>query len=86
MSKSSLDFTEITDLINIRQYVVNSVGNPTIDRATVSYLNGVLLLLDKKIVGMLQSDSFKDYINYGDVKKAIMDVARITNIKSGLKS
>lgn len=83
--KVTFNFEEITHLISLRQYVVNSTGNPTIDRATVNYLNGVLILLDKKIIGILQSDNFKDYINYADVKQAIVEVARITNIKSGLR-
>lgn len=80
-----MDLKELTDLINIRQYVVNSTANPAIDRGTVSYMNGVLLMLDKKIMGLLQSDEFKDYIDYKDVRKAIEEVAAITNIKSGLQ-
>lgn len=80
-----MDLKELTDLIAIRQYVVNSTANPTIDRATVSYMNGLLILLDKKIITLLGSDEFKEYINYKDVRKAIEEVAKITNIKSGLK-
>lgn len=80
-----LDRQEIVDLINIRQYVVNATANPTMDRAAVNYLNGALIMIDKKIMSLLQSDSFKEYINYGDVRKAIEEVAKITNIKSGLK-
>jgi hypothetical protein len=80
-----MDLKELTDLIDIRQYVVNSTANPTIDRETVNYMNGLLIMLDKKIIGLLKSDDFKDYVNYKDVRKAIEEVARITNIKSGLK-
>ncbi len=80
-----LDRQEIIDLIAIRQYVVNSTANPAIDRATVNYMNGLLLMLDKKIMGLLQSDEFKDYIDYKDVRKAIEEVASINNIKSGLQ-
>lgn len=80
-----LDRQEIVDLITIRQYVVNSTANPTMDRAAVNYLNGALIMIDKKIMGLLQSDQFKEYINYGDVRKAIEEVAKLTNIKSGLK-
>lgn len=79
------DLRELVDLITIRQYVINSTGNPAIDKATVNYMNGMLLLLDKKIIQLLQTENFKDYINYSDVKQAIADVAKITNIKSGLK-
>jgi len=80
-----MDLKELVDLITIRQYVVNSTANPAIDRATVNYMNGALLMIDRKIVGLLQSDEFKDYIEYQDVKKAIQDVARLTDIKSGIR-
>lgn len=80
-----MDLKEITELMSIRQYVVNSTANPAISRETVSYMNGILILLDKKIVSLLKSDEFKEYIDYQNVRQAIEDVARITNIKSGLK-
>jgi hypothetical protein len=80
-----MDLKELTDLIAIRQYVVNSTANPAIDRETVTYMNGILILIDKKIVGLLKSNDFKEYVDYQNVRKAIEDVARITNIKSGLK-
>jgi hypothetical protein len=79
-----MDLQEINDLINIRKYVANSLENHTIDRATVNVLNGMLILIDNKIIKMLQNDSFKEYIGYKDVRKAIEEVARITNIKSGI--
>jgi hypothetical protein len=81
----SFDRQEIVDLISIRQYVVNATANPAIDRATVNYMNGLLLMIDRKITGLLQSDEFKDYIDYKDVRKAIEEVASINNIKSGLQ-
>lgn len=80
-----MDLKELTDLITIRQYVVNSTANPAIDRETVTYMNGILILIDKKIVTLLKSNDFKEYVDYQNVRKAIEDVARITNIKSGLK-
>jgi hypothetical protein len=80
-----MDLRELVDLITIRQYVVNSTANPTIDRATVNFMNGALLLIDKKIIGLMQDGDFKEYINYGDVQKAKQDAANITNIRSGLK-
>lgn len=79
-----MDLRELVDLISIRQYVINSTGNPAIDRATVNMMNGMLLLIDKKILSILQGDEFKEYINYADVQQAKIDAARITNIKSGL--
>lgn len=77
-----MDLKELVDLIAIRQYVVNATANPTMDRAAVNYLNGSLIMIDKKIMSLLQGDDFKLYINYADVKKAIQEVANITNIKS----
>lgn len=78
-----MDLKEITDLISIRKYIAISTSNPSIDRATVSLLNGMLILIDNKIINILKSNEFKDYIDYKDVKKAIEDVVKLTNIKSG---
>jgi len=80
-----MELDEIIDLIAIRQYVVNSTANPAIDRATVTYMNDLLLLTDKKIISLLMSDEFKQYIDYKNFRQAREDVARITNIRSGLK-
>lgn len=80
-----MDLQEIVDLIAIRQYVVNATANPAIDRATVNVVNGMLLMIDKKILGLIQGEDFKDYINYQDVQRAKQEAANITNIKSGLK-
>lgn len=80
-----MDLTELINLIAIRQYVINSTGNSSIDRATVNYMNGALLLIDKKIIEILQNDQFKTYINYKDVKQAINNVAKLNDIKSGIR-
>lgn len=80
-----MELKEITDLITVRQYVVNSTANPTINRETVSYMNGLLILIDRKIVNLLKGQEFKEYIDYQNVRQAIEEVAKITNIKSGLK-
>jgi len=79
-----MDLTELVNLITIRQYVVNSTANPAIDRATVNLMNGMLLMVDKKIIALIDSEPFKDYVNYQDVQAAKIAVAQITNIKSGL--
>jgi hypothetical protein len=80
-----MDFQELLDLIAIRRYVVDSVSNPIFDRATVRDLDGILILLDKKIAAILTGAEFKEYIGYADVRKAIEEVARQTNIKSGFR-
>ena len=76
---------EITNLINIRDYICNAVNNFSIDNKVARELNGMLILVDKKIVALLMGTEFKDYISYANVKEAIQEVAIRNNIKSGLK-
>ena len=78
-------FEELTSLIAIRQYVVNATALPAIDRKTVNELNGILLLLDEKIIGILTGADFKDYIGYQGVQAAKERAVNITNIYSGIK-
>lgn len=80
-----MDLKEINELINIRQYMAQVSNSPYIERTTVNLMNGMLILMDRKIISILESDEFKDYINYQDVRKAIEEVAKFNNIKSGLK-
>jgi len=79
-----MDLLEINQLINIRQYVINSTSNPQIDRTTVNYMNDLLLILDKKIIDLLKSDSFKEMINYQDIEFVKKNVVNLTKIKSSL--
>ena len=79
-----MDFQELTDLIAIRQYVVNATNLPAIDRKTVNELTGILLLLDEKIIGLLTGVDFKEYIGYADVQAAKLRAVAITNIYSGI--
>ena len=79
-----MELKELTDLMEIRKYVVNNVALPTIDRKTVNELNGILLLLDKKIIGILTGPDFKEYIGFQDVEAAKREAAEITNIYSGI--
>ena len=80
-----MDLKELTDLIVIRQYVVNATALPAIERKTVTELNGILLLLDKKIIGILTGNDFKEYVDYKNVQEAKEAAVRITNIYSGIK-
>ena len=80
-----MNYQEILNLISIRNYIANIINNSNIiDRATVSELNGTLILIDKKIIEMLKSQEFKSYIGYQEVRQAIEEVAKLNNIKSGL--
>jgi hypothetical protein len=80
-----MDFEELLCLIKIREYVRDNISLPAIDRQTVSDLNGILLLLDEKIIGILTSPDFKDYIGFKDVRGAKERAAKITSIYSGLR-
>lgn len=80
-----MDLTKLVNLITIRQYVRNAIEFPSIDKATVSEMNGTLFMLDKKIIALLKTPEFKELIDFKDVNKAIQEVATITNLKSGLK-
>lgn len=81
-----MDFEELLSLIKVREYVINNIALPTIDRKTVNELNGILLLLDQKIIGMLTGPDFKEYIGYKNVEEAKRAAAHITNIYSGIDS
>lgn len=80
-----MNLNELVNLITIRQYVINSVDNASLDRAVVNYMNGARLLIDVKIIELLQTDEFKKYINYKDLKSAIENVAKLNDIKSGIR-
>ena len=79
-----MNLTEITDLIQIRQYVANSIENHNIDRPTVNAMSGTLLLLDKKIMSLLLGDQFKTYIHFDEVAKVTEEVVRFRNIRNGM--
>ena len=80
-----MNLNELTDLIKVREYVVSATGNGAIDRKTVNYLNGLLIMVDRKILALLECEAFKQYVDYKDIKQAIADVAQHNNIKSGLQ-
>lgn len=76
--------TEIIALTQIRKYLSETMGNPNWDRKVVNEMNNTLLLLDKKIVSLIQSGDFKEYINYNNVKDVIKEAVQTNNIRSGL--
>ena len=80
-----MDLTELVNLVTIRQYVVNSREFPSVDTVTSNYLSGALIMIDKKIISLLQGPEFKEYINHKDVRQAIDEVIKLNNIKSGMK-
>lgn len=85
MIMTNMDIKEVSDLITIRGYVSTAINNFSLDKETVRYMNDSLILIDKKIAGLLKSDEFKEYIDYKNVREAVQEVRRITDIKSSLK-
>lgn len=80
-----MDFKELTDLIAIRQYMANAAGNYNISKDTVNYLSKLILMVDIKLVELLQSNEFKKYVNYQDIDKAVVEARLRSDIKSGIK-
>jgi hypothetical protein len=80
-----MDLTEVTSLIKIRDYVFNARSLPTVDKKFLRELDGILLLLDKKIIDILTGGDFKDYIDYKSVQEAKEAAVRITSIHSGIQ-
>lgn len=78
------NLSEISNLIQIRNYVQASVNNYGINKSVVADLNVMVILLDKLIVDKLMSQDFKTYVKFEDKDKAVAEVAKITNIKSSL--
>lgn len=76
---------EINSLISIRNYLFNSINNYNLEKSIIKYMQQMLVLTDKKIITLLSSDKFKDYINFETMQTSMEEVAKVTNIKSGLK-
>lgn len=76
---------EATDLIALRGYVAQAINNFALDRKTVKYYDGLLIMIDRKIAVLLEDDGFKSYVGYENVQQAIQEVRRSTDIKSSLK-
>ena len=80
-----MDLKEMTDLIAIRQYMANAAGNYNLNKDTVNYLAKLILMVDIKLVELLQNSEFKKYVNYQDVDKAVIEARLRSDIKSGIK-
>lgn len=79
-----MDLSEINNLINIRNYVMQATQNYGIKRETVSELNDMLLVIDSLIIEKITSKEFKEKIKFSNLKEIKDDVIRRSNIKSGL--
>lgn len=81
-----MDLQEITNLISIRNHMLNSINNFALARDIVSQLNEMLILLDRRIVDKLLGEDFKDYLDFKDVKKFVQEARKTSDIRSGLKT
>ena len=79
------DIKHLAQLIEIRRYVQECTNNYSIDKAKISVFHKMLLVLDRRITDGLLSDEFKGYIGFENAAAIVADVARITNIKSGMR-
>jgi hypothetical protein len=80
-----MDLKELTELIVIRNYVGNAIGLSAIEKSTIRELDGILLLLDKKIIAILTGTKFKEYVDYDHVKEAKINAVKVSNIYSGME-
>lgn len=75
-----MNFQEICYLLKIREYIYSCIGNNRIDNKTVNYLSNCLLLIDRKVIALLSSDLFKQYIDYDKLPE---ELAKLNKLKSG---
>lgn len=78
-----MNLEELVNLIKIRDYIYSA--NYNFERKSITYLNELQILLDKKILNLLESEETKEYLNHKDIKAVVQNIANINNIKSGLK-
>ena len=80
-----MNLSDITQLIEIRNYVVNAVNNFTLPKDSSNQLNKMLVMLDRRIVERLLSEDFKNLLGYEDLDKIMAEVIKNNNIKLGMK-
>ena len=76
----------VSDLIHIRNYVMQATNNYNLPKTTAKELNRMMTVLDKKIVQEILSDEFKAIVGFEDVDAIMKEAAINNNIKSGMKS
>lgn len=74
-----MDLKELTDLIAVRQYIADTRGSFNIERAAINELDSMLVSLDKKIIDIIRSKDFKNYVSFQG------KVEEIPVVRSGLK-
>lgn len=74
----SIDLKQLADLVTIRQYIVNAAEYHTVEKSAAIEMTRILPLVDKKLVEIILSKNFKEFIGY-------VPKAPTKDIKSGLK-
>lgn len=82
---SKMDLSEITQLIEIRNYIVLATNNFNLMRGVSRELAKMLTLVDKRITEKLLSDEFKAHIGFADADKAQAEAIEANNIRAGMK-
>lgn len=85
LSTPSSQSQEIQSLITIREYINVMINNYNREKKDLADLRSMLILLDNKIVSMLLSDQFKEYVDFKNARAAMVKAAEVNNIKSGMK-
>lgn len=79
-----MDLFEISNLIQIRNYIAQAIQNYGIKKEVVSELNDMILMVDKLIIDNLTSPQFKEKISFSNLKEIKEDIIKRSNIKSSL--
>lgn len=74
-----MDVKEIQSLIDIRDYVMLMINNYNREKSELADFRSMLILIDNKIVNMLLSDEFKEYVNFNDAKRAVAKAAEVNS-------
>jgi len=69
-----MKISEISDLINIRNYIQTSINNFSIKKESVKELDKSLILLDRLLVEELTGEKFKQKINFENADSAIQEI------------
>jgi hypothetical protein len=79
---------DLTDLIDIRNYVTMMTNNSMIDKKLIRGLYDMQINLDKYIVEKVLSSEFKKHLGFGDEQmlEAVKEAAKTNNIRTGMKT
>lgn len=70
---------EITNLIQLRNYISTAVNNMSTERKAMNELHNMLLLIDQKLVNTIISDNFKEELGIKDSGKAVSEIVKTNN-------